>query len=263
MPFIAVSLSPPRDIVYSVRMLLEPLKSSISRVQRRTQRNPYEGRWNWWYSAIADIMIRSPTTSIVEIAKELDKATNTISMIINTDLFKDYLARRKDQWRQDHDFKVLSKLTEVAELSLDSVAEQFRKKKDQVPLAIAVETMTSTLDRLGYGVKTQPQVAVNVNQNDNRTQTVVVQGVSATALEEARAALRLAESKRGEEYDGRLARHPAPQIAELALSGAHSRASPKAALDGGETASDHETLDAQLDLDFTVLDPGPSGAPST
>lgn len=181
-------------------MPLEPARSSVTRAQRALQRNPYEGRWNWWYSAIADIMIRDPGVNSTEIALELHKHPNTISMIMNTDLFREYLAQRKDAWRQQHDFAILSKVTRVAELSLDSVAEQFIKKKDQVPLPIAVEAMTSALDRLGYAPKQQPQVAVTVN-NDARAQTVVVQGVSASALEEARAALRLAERRRAEVFD--------------------------------------------------------------
>lgn len=151
---------------------------------------------------------------MAEIAIELGKAANTISMIVNTDLFKDYLARRKDAWRKEHDFAILSRVTRVAELSMDSAIEHLEKKKDQVPLAVAVEAMNSALDRLGYGPKTGPQVAVQVNTDNSTTQTVVVQGVSASALEEARAALRIAESKRAEEFDGRLARHPAPTLIE-------------------------------------------------
>lgn len=182
-------------------------------------------------------MIRDPSTKIQDIAAELAKSPNTISMIVNTDLFQEYLSRRKEQWRKEHDFAILSKVTRVAELSLDSVAEQFEKKKDQVPLGMAVEAMTSALDRLGYGPKQAPTVAVQVNDNSSRTQTVVVQGVGASALEEARAALRLAESKRAEDYDGRLARHPAPKLVEV---------------DKGEDKDS-----PQLDLDFTVVDSGP------
>jgi len=188
-------------------MPLEPARSHVTRRQMAVQKNPYEGRWNRWYSAIADILIRAPAASNNDIAKELGKAPNTISMIVNTDMFNEYLAQRKDEWRRTHDFTLLNKLTKVAELSLDSVIEQFEKKKDQVPLALATSTMNSALDRLGYTPKTSPAVEVTVN-NDARTQTVVVQGVSATALEEARNALRIAEGKRAEVYDGLIQHQP-------------------------------------------------------
>lgn len=183
-------------------MSIEPAFSRVSRAQSMRQRNPFEGRWNWWYSAIADIMIRDPSLKLNDIAFELNKHPNTISLIVNTDMFREYLAQRKEQWRQNHDFTILKKVSRVAELALDSVAEQFEKKKDQVPLALAVETMTTTLDRLGYSPKQVSPVSVQVNQHsDNSTKTVVIQGVSPAALEEARDALRLAEQRRAAVYD--------------------------------------------------------------
>lgn len=233
-------------------MTIEPARSQVGHAQARSQRNPYEGRWNWWYSSIADIMIRDPSVRMGDIATELGRAPNTISMIVNTDLFQEYLARRKEEWRKTHDFSIMAKMTEVAELALDSVAEQFKKKKDQIPLPIAVEAMTSALDRLGYGTKQQPAVSVQVNQdNSNRSQTVVVQGVSATALEEARAALRVAEGKRGEEFDSQL-RNPAALAARDQAYGLsrsppppliehETGASPAPAIPG--SSKDDETLD--------------------
>lgn len=181
-------------------MGFEPQRSSVGRAQGALQKNPYEGRWNWWYSSIADVMIRSPSFTKEEIALELRKHPHTISLIVNTDMFQDYLAQRKDAWRREHDFALVAGLTKVAELSIESAASFLEKKKDQVPLPVAVEAMNSALDRLGYGPKPTAQVAIQVNQ-DARAQTVIVQGVSASVLEEARQALRIAESKRAEEYD--------------------------------------------------------------
>jgi len=250
---LALLLSPAALFVYPIPMPIEPLRSHVSRVQRAAQRNPYEGRWNWWYSSIADIMIRDPSMRLSDIASELNKASNTISMIVNTDLFKDYLARRKEEWRRDHDFVILSKIQRVAELSLESVAQQLEKKKDQVPLNMAVETMVSALDRLGYGAKTQPQVAVNVNQSDNRTQTVIVQGVSASALEEAREALRLAERKSAESYDDRLTRHPTLKLVEPGPLGPSDTRANEAdkeppPLGGGDNSSRRGEASQQIDL---------------
>lgn len=188
-------------------MALEPARAHVSRRLASSQRNPFEGRWNRWYSAIADILIRTPAASNIDIAAELGKHSNTISMIVNTDMFREYLAQRKDEWRRQHDFAILSKLTRVAELSLESAAEYLEKKKDQIPLPVSINAMTSALDRLGYTPKTSPAVEVVVN-NDHRAQTVVVQGVSATALEEARNALRIAEGKRAEAYDGLIQHQP-------------------------------------------------------
>ena len=187
-------------------MAFEPAFSRVTRAQVAQRKgsdvNPIEGRWRWWYSAIADLMIAEPHLTQKEIADRLGKHPNTVSMIVSTDMFQEFLAQRKDQWRRQHDFTILSKVTRVAELALESVAQQFEKKKDQIPLGLAVETMTSALDRLGYSPQNQqPLVQINNQQVNEGAKTVIVQGVSATVLEEARNALRLAEQKRGEETE--------------------------------------------------------------
>lgn len=157
--------------------------------------NPYVGRWGWWYSAIADWMIRNPGRHLKDCALDLNKSANTISMIVNTDMFREYLARRKEEWRQNHDFAIISKVTAVAELSLDVLLEKMEKKRDQIPMNLVNEVATSALDRLGYGPRREPSVSVNVEQNDNR----VVVAVDAKALAEARDAMRLAEERRAHE----------------------------------------------------------------
>lgn len=137
-------------------------------------------------------MIRNPGGKLCDCAKELNKNQNTISMIANSDMFRDYLAQRKAEWRETHDFAILSKVTAVAEKSLDTLLTQLEKKGDQVPVQVMAEIATSTLDRLGYGPKQQPGVQVNVQQNDNRVQVAV----GANELLEAREAMRRAESRR-------------------------------------------------------------------
>lgn len=168
------------------------LSHSFANPGGRTTQNPAEGRWRWWYSSIADWMIRNPDKPLRDCAKELNKAPQTIYMIVNTDLFKTYLQKRKESYASDHDFMLRSKLTDVASESLDIVLEKLKAKKDQIPMTTLVELTTGALDRLGYAPKATPAVNVNLQQNDNRTQIAVV-GVTPAALEEAREALRRAE----------------------------------------------------------------------
>ena len=148
------------------------------------------GRWRWWYSAIADLMIRHPEWKMTDIARELNKHPNTVSMIVNTDLFKEYLAQRKVAWAQEHDHAIRAKLTDVVSESLDIVLEQLKTKKSQIGLQAALKVTESALDRLGYAPQSQPQVVVN-NAPDNRQQTIVA--VTPMDLEAARDAMRKAE----------------------------------------------------------------------
>jgi len=171
-------------------------------------KNPYEGRWRWWYEGIADWMIAHPGGRLQDCARDLNKNSSTISMIINSDVFRDYLAKRRAEWRERHDFALTSKTTKVAEAALDCLLVQLEKKKDQVPINTISEIATSALDRLGYSPqKTQaPSVQVNVQQNNDAK--VIHAAVSPEALQEAREALRIAERNRAERVTSNLLESP-------------------------------------------------------
>lgn len=158
--------------------------------------NPYEHRWRWWYTAIADWMIRNPGGTLGDCAKELDRHYTTICMIACTDMFKRYLEERKTQWREQHDFQLAGKLHEVANKGLDLMLDNMKRKGDQIPMQRLESITTTALTNLGYGQKpATPAVVVN-NTLDARSQTMIAAPVSPAALEEARDALRAAERKR-------------------------------------------------------------------
>ena len=69
---------------------------------------------------------------------------------------------------------------------------QMAKKIDQVPLQLATEIASMTLDRLGFAPQRGPQVVVNTANQ----QVILPNAVSPAALEEARAALRAVEQRR-------------------------------------------------------------------
>jgi hypothetical protein len=174
----------------------------------------FQGRWRWWYDAIADWLIRNPGGKLQDCATALNKHPNTISAIIHTDMFQEYLARRKEEFHKDHDYAIRSRLTAVAEASLDLMLGQLAKKGDQIPMQRLESLASTTLDRLGYGPQSAPAVAVNVTQ-DNRSQTVSIQGLTPQALEEARFALRQAEAlKAGTSFPASSPRMPPERLDE-------------------------------------------------
>jgi hypothetical protein len=156
-------------------------------------KNPYQGRWRWWYPGIADWIIRNPEGSMQECAADLRKAHGTISFIVRTDMFQEYLAQRRQQWQKEHDFTIVAKVTRVAEKSLDLLLDKMDKQADKIPMQLVTEVATSALDRLGYGPKSSSNT-MNVNVNTGIQQ--VMMPISAAALEEARDAIRLAEQKK-------------------------------------------------------------------
>lgn len=160
-----------------------------------------EGRWRWWYASIADWMLRNPDGTQEDCARHFGKHPNTISRIVTSDTFRAYLAQRRREWQSDHDARITQRLGDVALKSMDNILDQLDKKRDTLKLDILTELMGSSLEALGFGKPAAPTVQVTT-QIDASTQQVVLPGsVSTAALEEARAALRLAEQRRVLEID--------------------------------------------------------------
>ena len=154
--------------------------------------------WQPWYVSISDWMIRNPSGDMVDCARDLGRSAPTIRYIVNSDMFREFHARRREEWRKNHDFAIISRVTRVAERSLDLILDKMEKQADKIPMQLVTDIATASLDRLGYAPAQTPAVSVNISQN-NGTQMVNVP-VTAAALEEARDALRAAEQKRAIEH---------------------------------------------------------------
>jgi hypothetical protein len=166
----------------------------------RTSQGPahQNGRWLWWYSQIADWMIRHPGGRLQDCAKDLNKNVNTISAIKNSDTFKEYYYRRREEYQRNHDDAIRNKLTAVTEASLDVILDKIQTQSKQIPMDTIREVAFGGLEKLGYGTKPHG-VQVNVAQSGDRS-TVVVATASLSELEAARQALRIAESSKGHKY---------------------------------------------------------------
>jgi hypothetical protein len=139
-------------------------------------------------------MIDNPGGKWEDCAKHVQKNVSTVKYIVASDVFKDFFLRRKEEFRQRHDAALIARTTKVAEKALDLMLDKMEKQADKLPMQIVTEIASSTLDRLGYGPRSQPSVSVNID--NSQTKQVVMVPISATALEEARDALRIAEQQR-------------------------------------------------------------------
>jgi hypothetical protein len=154
---------------------------------------PKRTRMLWYYDAIIDWMIANPSGRLSECAAHIGRTQATLSVIINSDMFKAALAERRAQFVQRHDLSLIEKTTKVANASLDALLEVLDKKRDKIPIGTLVEIQDSALSRLGYGAApASPSVQVNVNNTQNNA--TVVAPVSLSDLEEARMALRQVQS---------------------------------------------------------------------
>lgn len=147
-----------------------------------------------WHNAIIDDMLAHPGTTQKATAERLGRSAVTIGYIVNSDLFKLQLKTRREQFTKELDARLIGKLGQLAEKSLDLQIEKLEKTATGVPLPLLNDISNSSLDRLGYGTKpSTPAVEVNIT-NTNATQ--VVAPVSREALASARDTLRTLESVR-------------------------------------------------------------------
>lgn len=144
-------------------------------------------RMLWYFDAIMDWMIANPGVPLTECAKHIHRQPQTLYAIVNSDMFKAALAERKLRFQAHHDLGIIEKTTKIANASLDLILDHLEKKRDKVPLNTLSELSDSALQRLGYGVGSQPSPLV---QNTVNTNTTVVVQATAEDIEVARMAIR-------------------------------------------------------------------------
>lgn len=156
--------------------------------------------WRWWYASIADWMLANPNLTLAECAVYFGKNPNTISRIVNSDIYKAYFAQRRKEFESEHAAKITRRLGDVVLKSIDVIEEKLEKKRDSVPLDVLSDLMGSSLEALGFGKPAAP--AVQLNQYNDHSQTVTLPTtVTPMALEEARAAIRRVEARQIEAID--------------------------------------------------------------
>lgn len=144
-----------------------------------------------WYDSIIDDILAHPGTKLNETAARLNKAPNTIYLIVGSDLFKARWAQRRAKFNDDLDLRLTGKIAKVAELALDATITTLEKKQDAVPLQQLKEISKDALDRLGYGPSTQaPQHPSVVIHNNPQANAAVANQVSGESLARAREAMR-------------------------------------------------------------------------
>lgn len=153
-------------------------------------------RWRWWYSRLVDWMIENPGRPICEAARTnggpFDATPTYLQLITRSDLFRAHYDKRAAELRDGQTAAILASTHKLVSKTTEFMLEHLEKKRDAVPIEVLHDIRTSALEQLGFGRKDAPLVQVN---NVSRVQIAV----DASALLEAREALRTAERLRSQE----------------------------------------------------------------
>lgn len=140
---------------------------------------------SWQHEALADLMITEPQLSLGDIAKRLGFTLTWISVVKNSDSFKDYYAIRRKLHSDSLTLGIKEKAAAIAELSLDVLLTDTETKiaAGAMSASEARENLDLVAKRFGFDgtiapQKNTPPVVLNVGM------------VTSEALAEARERLR-------------------------------------------------------------------------
>lgn len=116
--------------------------------------------------AIADYMIANPEASQRKIAGEFGVSESWLSIIINSDAFKEHLHAKNQEVFDTHVVPLRTKLLGVANLAVEKLGEKVSTAVDPDFILAAAD---KTLHRLGYAPSKGPDPAAppQVNQQNN------------------------------------------------------------------------------------------------
>ena len=144
-------------------------------------------RMRWWYEQLADYMMAHPQARQNDIATYFGRSASTISVIINSDAFQNYLRSRRANHTAALDQSVRTKMLDVADKGFDLILDRFEKKKDSIPLDMLVKTTEMVLKA------SQPQSGPSTVVHVGTPQPNVTVAVGLDDLMAAREALRNAQ----------------------------------------------------------------------
>lgn len=111
----------------------------------------------WWHERLADWMIANPDKMLKDAAKFFNCSQGWISILKNSDCFKEYWARRSAEASDMNSASTLiAKTGALAELALDRLLEKMETPSEALQAPFLLQTADTALRRLGYG---QPKPA--------------------------------------------------------------------------------------------------------
>lgn len=144
-----------------------PLQPEYVTVSGRTSWNP--GKLRQWHEMLMDFMLLNPRATQIEIAEHFDCHPQTISNVVNSDLFKMKFDQRKQSFQARVDGTAIErlqgKLAGVAERALDVLDEKIQAERLSLGIDAVKESAEMVLKSLGYGLQKPAAHATNVQVN--------------------------------------------------------------------------------------------------
>ena len=122
-----------------------------------------------WMVALSDFMIANPEARAYEAAMFFNVGESWVSIVKNSDAFKNFHNARRDLHFDKISETVVDKVQGLTELALDELTDRVETDRGTMPVRELTEISKMALNSLGFGGKNSVQV--NVNQ-DNKSVTI-------------------------------------------------------------------------------------------
>jgi hypothetical protein len=121
---------------------------------------------SWWMERLCDWMIAHPEKRLKDAAKEFGVTQAWLSVVKNSDVFKELFAKRSEQLSLGVVETVRDKLTAGTEMALDHLNKKIELEGEFLPIKDLMDVVDLGLNRLGYGAnKSMPAPVSVVAQN--------------------------------------------------------------------------------------------------
>lgn len=134
---------------------------------------------SWWHESIIDWMLANPEKTLRQCAEHFEVTQSWLSVIKNSDCFRDLWETRRADYSSRVNEGLSSKLTRVAELSLDAQIDKLEAMGPLMELDDLRKAGNDAIRALGYGAK--PSVNITTEGGD-----ATILAVDSDTLAEAR-----------------------------------------------------------------------------
>lgn len=143
-----------------------------------------------WHEELLEFLLANPRASLQEISFHFSATPSWISIVKNSDAFKEMWAKRRQEHFDRVSISVTDRVTALADVTIDALTVKMEQNilSDTATIEQLKEVGDMALKALGFGAK--QSISIRADQN-NTTQNVFVDKAT---LERAREARRLVQS---------------------------------------------------------------------
>lgn len=119
-------------------------------------------RVHWWHESVIDWLVLNPDKNLKDCARHFKKTPAWIYTLVNSDVFKAELAKRRQEYRSVLDMGLQEKLEALSAQAIETIEERLTQAGPLLPTKDLVSVANLALTKAGYGTSSSaPSTVVN------------------------------------------------------------------------------------------------------